>query len=137
MKLQVALNLAIRVALRCPFRIRLKNGALKFPSVTKMRRSWRIPSVEMLKSQAVTKLCWKFRTKYRELEQEQISNAGAVTRNVASLRMPLARGLMAVSVEGPCRRTWNTLPAKIKNEDDKKKAFGMIKSWIAKGSGKQ
>ena len=46
-------------------------------------------------------------------------------------------GLMAVSLEGPCRRTWNTLPAKIKNEDDKKKAFGMIKSWIAKGLGKQ
>ena len=91
----------------------------------------------MLKRQAVTKLCWEFRTKYRELEQEQISNAGAVRRNVASLRMPLARGLMAVSVEGPCRRTWNTLPAKIRNEDDKKKAFGMIKSWTAKGSGKQ
>lgn len=102
-----------------------------------MRRSWRIPSVEMRKSQAVTKLCWKFRTKYRELEQEQISNAGAVTRNVASLRMPLARGLMALSVEGPCRRTWNTLPANIKNVDDKEKAFEKIKSWIAKKSGQQ
>ena len=97
-----------------------------------MRGSWRIPSVEMLKSLAVTKLCWKFRTKFRELEQQQITNAGAVTRNVSSLRMPLARGLMALSVEVPCRRTWNTLPDKIKNEDDKEKAFGMIKSWIAK-----
>ena len=56
-KLQAALNLAIRVALGCPFRIRLNNGVIKFPSVTKLRRSWRIPSVEMLKSQAVTKLC--------------------------------------------------------------------------------
>ena len=77
----------------------------------------------MLKSLAVTKLCWKFRTKYGELKQEQISNAGAVTRNVASLRMPLARGLMALSVEVPCRRTWNILPAKIKDEDDKEKAL--------------
>ena len=44
------------------------------------------------------------------MEQEQISNAGAVTRNVSSLRMPLARGLMALSVEVPWRRTWNVLP---------------------------
>ena len=134
-KLQVASNLAIRVALRCPFLIRGKNGELKFPSLTKMRRRWRIPSVEMLKRMAVAKLCWKFRTKYRELEQEQISNAGVVTRNVLSLRIPVARGLMALSVEVPCRRTWNMLPATIKNEDDKGKAFRMIKSWVAKSSG--
>ena len=86
----------------------------------------------MLKSLAVTKLCLKLRNKFRELEQERISNAGAVTRNVSSLRMPLARGLMALSVEVSCRRTSNTLSAKIKNEDDKERAFGMIKSWVAK-----
>ena len=97
-----------------------------------MRGRWRVPSVEMLKNFAVAKLCWKFRTKYRELEQEQIANAGAVTRNVSSLRMPLARGLRALLVEVPCRRAWNTLPAKIENEDDKVRAFVMIKSWIAK-----
>ena len=106
-----------------------------FPSLTKMRRHWWIPSVEIIKSMAVAKLCWKFRTEYRELEQEQISNAGVVTRNVSNLRMPVARGLMALSVEVPCRRTWNILPAKIKDEDDKEKAFRMIKSWVAKRSG--
>ena len=89
----------------------------------------------MLKSLAVTKLCWKFRTKFRELEKQQITNAGAVTRNVSSLRMPLARGLMALSVEVPCRRTWNILPAKIKDEDDKEKEFRTIKNWVAKRSG--
>ena len=81
---------------------------------------------------AVAKLCWKFRTKYRELEQEKIANSGVVTRNVSTLRMPIARGLMVLSVEEPCRRTWNILPDTIKNEDDKAKAFRMIKSWVAK-----
>ena len=115
--------------------IRGKNGSVKFPSLTKMRRRWRIPSVEMLKSMVVAKLCWKFRSKYRELEQEQISNAGVVTRNVSSLRIPVARGLMALSVEVPCRRTWNILPTKIKDEDCKEKAFRMIENWVAKRPG--
>ena len=84
---------------------------------------------------AVAKLCWKFRSRYRELEQEQISNAGVITRNVSSLRVPVARGLKALSVEVPCRRTWNILPAKIKDEDDKEKAFRMIKNWVANRPG--
>ena len=49
--------------------------------------------------------------------------------------MPVARGLMALSVEVQCRRTWNILPAKIKDEDDKEKAFRMIKNWVAKRPG--
>ena len=130
-KLQSALNLAIRVVIGCPFMIRSKNGEVKFPSITKMRRRWRIPSVEMLKNIVVAKRCWKFRSKYREMEQDQISKAGVVTRNLSALRIPLARGLMALSVEAPCRRIWNIMPATIKNEDDKEKAFRMIKKWLA------
>ena len=131
-KLQSALNLAIRVVIGCPFMIRSKNGEVKFPSITKMRRSWRIPSVELLKNIVVAKRCWKFRSKYRELEQAQISKTGIVTRNVSNLRIPLARGLVALSVELPCIRIWNIMPATIKNEENKEKAFRMIKKWLAR-----
>ena len=134
-KLQIALNLAIRVVLGCPFMIRSKNGEVKFPSITKMRRRWRIPSVEMLKNIVVAKRCWKFRSKYRELEQVQITKAGIVTRNVSDLRIPLARGLVALSAELPCRRIWNIMPTTIKNEDVKEKAFRMIKKWLAQKFG--
>ena len=80
----------------------------------------------------MAKRCWKFRSKYRELEQAQISKTGIVTRNVSNLRIPLARGLEALSVELPCIRIWNIMPATIKNEENKEKAFRMIKKWLAR-----
>ena len=91
-RLQVALNQAIRVALRFPFMIRGNNGEVKFPSITKLRRRWRIPSVEMLRTIVLAKRCWKYRSKYRGLEEEQISKVGVTTRNVSSLRVPVVRG---------------------------------------------
>ena len=112
--------------------IRGNNGEVKFPSIAKLRWRWRIPSVEMLRSMVLAKRCWKYRSKYRGLEEEQISKVGVSTRNVSSLRIPVARGLMSLSVEVPCRRTWNLLPAKIKDENDKEKAFRMIKNRVAK-----
>ena len=100
-----------------------------------MRRRWWIPSVEMLKSMVLAKRCWKYRSKYRGLEEEQISKVGVATRNVLSIRISVARGLSSLSVEVTCRRTWNLLPTRIKDENDKEKAFRMIKNWVAKRSG--
>ena len=90
---------------------------------------------KMLKNIVVAKRCWKFRSKYRELEQVQITKVGIVTRNVSDLRIPLARGLVALSAELPCRRIWNIMPTTIKNEDVKEKAFRMIKKWLAQKFG--
>ena len=69
------------------------------------------------------------------MEQVQISKTGIVTRNVSNLRIPLARGLEALSVELPCIRIWNIMPATIKNEENKEKAFRMIKKWLAQRFG--
>ena len=134
-KLQVDLNQAIRVALSCPFMIRGSNGAVKLPSIAKLRRRWQIPSAEMLKNMALTKLCRKNRSKYRELEEKQVSTVGVTTRNISSLRIPLAGGLMPLSVGVPCRKSWNLLPARIKEENNKEKVFRLIKSWVAQRPG--
>ena len=80
---------------------------------------------------ALAKLCWKSRLKYSEIEENQISKVGVTTRNVKSLRIPVARGLSAPWVEASCRKNWNSLPARIKDENNKVKAFRMINSWEA------
>ena len=117
--------------------IRGSNGAVKLPSIAKLRRRWQIPSAEMLKNIALTKLCWKNRSKYRGLEEEQVSKVGVTTRNISSLRIPVARGLMSLSVGVPCRKSWNLLPARIKDENNKEKIFRLIKACVAQRPGKK
>ena len=69
--------------------------------------------------------------KYRGMEEEQVSKVGVATRNVSSLRIPVARGLMSLSVGVPCRKSWNLLPARIKDENNKKKVLRLIKACVA------
>ena len=85
----------------------------------------------MLKNIALANFCWKKRLKYREIEENHMLKVRVTTRNVKSLRIPVARGLNSLSVEVSCRKTWNLLPARIKEEHNKAKAVRMIKSWAA------
>lgn len=55
-KLQTALNYAIRVALSYPVMIRFRNGKITYSSILKLRRNWRIFSVEMSKTISLAKL---------------------------------------------------------------------------------
>ena len=103
-------------------------GKIKYPSIVKLRRKMRIPSVEVLKMISIAKLTWKRRSMYREMESNQLSRPRVITENMKLIKIPVSRGLSALSIEIPCWRTWNALPNKIKLEDNRVKAFRMITS---------
>lgn len=69
--------------------------------------------------------------KYREIVSNQLSQSGVTIRNIELLRIPVSGGLSGLSIEAPCRKTWNAMPERIKLEKNRAKAFRMIKSWAA------
>ena len=101
--------------------IRGRNTEIKYPSMVNLRRRWKIPSVEMLKTIALANISWKNRLKYREIEEKQLSKVGSITRNVKSLRITVSLGLNDLSAEAPCRKMRNAIPDRIKNEENKTK----------------
>ena len=103
-KHHTALNLAIRVALSCPVRIRCRNGKIKYPSIVKLRRRMKIPSVEVLKAISLEKLTWKRRLRYLEMDSNQLSQVRVITKKMELTKIPVTRRLSAPSIEVPCRK---------------------------------
>ena len=132
-QLQIALNNALRAAVNAPSRIKDVNGRWRYLSASKLRKKYKIPSVEQLITITTAKWAWKSRIPLNENEQVQAARPGPATRFITKVPAQIVKGRQKLSIMPKCSEIWSRMPSCIKVINNQKKANKLIGRWARGG----
>ena len=129
-RIQVGMNNALRAAVNAPYKIRNSSGIFRYLSATKLRKKYKVPSVEQLRRLCIVKCAWNRRNELHEEERTHAEGLRVTTRNMPLIRWKITRGIESLSIDSLCRRMWAEIPERIKIENNPKRAKRLMKDWI-------